>query len=182
MVREALPVFARDHQTGLMKELNLGSPRSIIPPRDESGAAQFRVLVVDDDEGDRLVTIWLLGKAWPVERHLVVECAVDGAEALERMRNNQYALIVIDWNMPDWNREGVLSAVRKSGPRVPVVVLSSEDQGATERELGTVVAACVNKNELDAYSFGTAIAMSMQLQERQCFVELDLGDDASPNN
>ena len=182
MVREALPVFARDHRTGLMKELNLGSPRNIVPTGDESGAGQFRVLVVDDDEGDRLVTIWLLGKAWPVERHLMVECAVDGAEALEKMRNNQYALVVIDWNIPDWNRAGVLSAMRNKGPRVPVVVLSSEDQEASERELGNLVAACINKNELDTYSFGTAIAMSMQLQERQCSVELELGDDARPNN
>src|SRR6185369_14739944 len=83
MAKKALPVFIRDQRTGSMKEHLPAEPDDLALARDEARHLQFLVLVADDVEADRLLTIWNLGRAWPMEREMMVECAADGEEALE---------------------------------------------------------------------------------------------------
>jgi CheY-like chemotaxis protein len=161
----ALPMFARDQRTGSMKQFTPGEPKDVALAPDEAGRPHSRVLVADDGEADRFLTIWQLGKVWPVEADILVECAADGAEALEKIRNTQYALVVLDWNMPQLNGADVLRAIRETDLRVPVVVVSDQCREATAGYLKTMAAAFVNKAELDTGSLRIAIAASIQLQE-----------------
>jgi len=167
MAKNALPVFTRDARTGLMRKSTSGEPEDFALSSNDTPPPYFRVLVADDNEVDRLVTIWQLGKAWPIEPDLLVECAADGAEALEKIRSTHYALVVLDWNMPQCDGADVLREIRENGLRVPVVVVSGEPRETITSHLETMTAAFVNKAELDPYSFGNAIAVSMQLQERR---------------
>jgi len=157
MAKNALPMFIRDSRTGFMKEL----------ASDELGripSAPARVLVADDDESDRLFTIWQLGDAWPIQGDMLVECAADGAEALEKMHGHRYALVVLDWNMPRQHGAEVLRAMRERDLCIPVVVVSDQRREDIASDLESMAAAYVNKDELDAHSFRNAIATSMQLQ------------------
>src|SRR6266536_2973032 len=165
MGEKALPMFTRDHRTGSMKELASNGPKDWNRASGKARPPQFRVLVADDDETDRLLTIWHLGKAWPVEQDMMVECAADGAEALEKIRRDRFALVVLDWNMPHQDGAAVLRAMREDGLRVPVVVVSGRHHEAIASDLKGMAATFVNKDELDPRSFRRAIAASIQLQE-----------------
>jgi CheY-like chemotaxis protein len=174
MAKTALPVFTRDHRTGSMKELTSDGHKESTLASDEAIVPHFRVLVADNDETDRLLTIWHLGKAWPVERDMMVECAADGAEALEKIRSDRFELVVLDWNMPHQDGAAVLRAMRESGLRVPVVVVSGQRHKTIASDLEAMAAAFVNKNELDPTSFRSAISASIQLQEGRCSLDSDL--------
>ena len=97
MAKQDLTVFTRDQQTGVMKELAGGELKDLTRASQPAGPPQFNVLVAGDDESERRLTIWQLGKAWPADRDMMVECAADGTEALEKIRSNQYDLVVLDW-------------------------------------------------------------------------------------
>src|SRR6185295_11056227 len=98
------------------ESLSLANSRAIPRP--------VRVLVADDCEKDRKLTIRHLGKAWPFERDMVVECAADGMEALLKLRRSRFALAVLDWDMPHLCGRELLRTIRENGLRLPVVVVS----------------------------------------------------------
>jgi len=167
MAKNTLSVFHRDLQSGSMKELEFDELPDFGPGRDLTHGHAARVLVVDDDESDRYLTIWNLGKAWPVGGDLTAECAADGAEALERMRHHRYTLVVLDWNMPEKDGLSVLQAMRDEGWDIPVVVVSGQRREAIANHLQTMAVTYVNKNELNPFRFRNAITASMQLQEQE---------------
>ena len=148
-----------------MKELTPHEPEDFGPARDQTVPPHARVLVVDDDETERRLTIRQLGKAWPVEGKLMVECAADGEEALEKIRHHRYILAVLDWNMPKKDGGAVLQTMRENSWNIPVVVVSGQRREAIARDLQAMPATFVNKNELNHVNFREAIATSMQLQE-----------------
>lgn len=148
-----------------MRELAFDELSDIGPARDLTRGDADRVLVVDDDETDRYLTIWNLGKAWPVGGDLTAECAADGAEALERMRRHRYTLVVLDWNMPKKDGLSVLQVMRGEGWNIPVVVVSGERRESMANHLHTMAATYVNKNELNPSRLRDAITSSMKLQE-----------------
>lgn len=159
-----------------MKELQPGDHENLGPDFNNAASPLFRVLVADDNESDRRLTIWHLGKAWPAEPRMMVECAADGVEALEKVRGNAYGLVVLDWDMPLRDGGEVLRTMREDGLRVPVVVMTGHPREAITRVLEAKRAAFVNKQELNAVSFGSAIAASMQLQEGRCSCESSTRD------
>lgn len=146
-----------------MKELGPNELGIVPLAHGEKRPAPARVLVADDDESDRLLTIWQLGDAWPVKGDLLVECATDGTQALEKIHGHRYALVVLDWNMPLQSGAEVLRAMRERDLRIPVVVLSDQRHEDIAKELESMPAAFVNKSELDSHSLRNAIAVSMLL-------------------
>jgi CheY-like chemotaxis protein len=148
-----------------MKQFIPGEPKEFASAPDKAGAPHSRVLVASDGEADRFLTVWQLGKVWPVEADILVECAADGAEALEMIRSQQYALVVLDWNMPQLNGADVLRAIRETDLRVPVVVVSDQGREAIASNLETMAAAFVNKEEPHPGNLRSAIAASIQMQE-----------------
>lgn len=154
-----------------MKELQPGDDEDLGPDFNNAASPLFRVLVADDNEAERRLTIWHLGKAWPDARDMVVECAGDGTEALEKIRSNAYRLVVLDWNMPLRDGGEVLRAIRDDGLCVPVVVVSGQPREAIALDLEAGAAAFVSKGALNPMNFGSAIAVSMQLQEERCSCE-----------
>lgn len=148
-----------------MQELTSDESKALLLGPAPAGVSHFHALVADDDEEDRLLTIWKLGDEWPVTGRLTVECAADGVEALEKIHNRAYALVVLDWDMPELDGEAVLRTMRARGVRVPVVIVSGQRRENIKCDLGVMAAAFANKNELDAGRFRKAIHDSMQLQE-----------------
>ena len=87
----------------------------------------MKVLVADDSRVMRQIVIRTLRQAgydWTVTE------AVDGADALEKVRTEQPELVLSDWNMPNMTGLELLSALRSSGDTTPFGFVTSE--GSTE--------------------------------------------------
>lgn len=93
------------------------------------GDFNYRILVVDDDEGVRRVSQQVLSRFG-----YEVRTAQDGFEALVVMRKALPDLIVSDLKMPNMSGFEFLSVVRRRFPHIPVVVISGEFVGAANPE------------------------------------------------
>ncbi len=80
----------------------------------------MKVLVVEDDRKlARVVTKAL------VEDGYVVDTCKGGREALARLAQSTYALIVLDWMLPELNGIDVCRDVRRAGGAVPILMVSA---------------------------------------------------------
>src|SRR5918997_6097393 len=81
-----------------------------------------RILLVEDDRS-------IVGFVEPeLERlGLLVRCAYNGVAALEEAQKFGPALIVLDIMLPALDGVGVLTRIRRSGNRVPVIMLTARD-------------------------------------------------------
>jgi chemotaxis protein histidine kinase CheA len=92
----------------------------LVPGSVEQERRRQRVLVADDSPVVReLVTEILSGAG------LLVEQAVDGAAALEKVLQSEPDLVVSDVEMPRMNGFDLLAEVRKRTQRLPVIMLST---------------------------------------------------------
>ncbi len=85
-----------------------------------------KLLVVDDSPVDRRLIAGLLAE----ERRYAIDFAEDGREALERMEESHYDLVVTDLVMPELNGLELVRAVHAKYPQTPVVLVTS--QGSEE--------------------------------------------------
>ena len=97
-----------------------------------------RILVVDDDAKIRA----LLGEVL-VEQGYEVVAAADGTEALQRIDENDLNLVLLDYQLPDFDGLTVLAEAKKRKPTLPVVMVSG---------LGTIKLA-VEATKRGAYDF-----------------------------
>ena len=96
----------------------------------EATAAPSHVLVVDDDAlVAEVVTRYLQREGY------TVECALDGEEALRRVEHRPPDLVVLDVMLPGMDGLEVLRRLRQLGPSRPVVLLTAQGQGTSERAL-----------------------------------------------
>lgn len=89
-----------------------------------------RILVVDDDEDTRDILRTALS-----HRALEVDEAAGGAEALTLLRDNTYAVVLLDIVMPDVDGYAVLDALQATpaGRGTVVLVVSGADRGTLAR-------------------------------------------------
>ena len=78
------------------------------------------VLVVDDDPGHRGMLEALLGR-WG----LAVTSAGDGKEAVARVCERPFDVVLMDIRMPDMDGITALKEIRKYNPAVPVVLMTA---------------------------------------------------------
>lgn len=78
------------------------------------------VLVVDDDPGHRGMLEALLGR-WG----LAVTAAADGKEAVARVCEQPFDVVLMDIRMPDMDGITALKEIRKYNPAVPVVLMTA---------------------------------------------------------
>jgi len=77
------------------------------------------ILVVDDEEDNRLALQTIL-TSWGYE----TEVAAEGQEALKKASVSRPALVITDLVMPDIDGLGLMAALQKELPRVPVIILT----------------------------------------------------------
>lgn len=75
------------------------------------------VLLVDDNEPTCTLMTALL------QRDFIVECVLDGMEAIEKLRTKTYGAVVLDLVMPHLDGYGVLDFLKASNPEMLKKVL-----------------------------------------------------------
>jgi len=112
------------------------SAATVVETTHENRASAPRVLVVDDSLSIRRIAANFLTQAG-----LEVETAVDGSDALEKLRANSYALVVSDLEMPRVNGFELIAEMHRQPDldKIPVIILTSRDAAKHRdraRELG----------------------------------------------
>ncbi len=87
-----------------------------------------RILIVDDEEDLRYVLSRQLRKDG-----YQIDTAVDGEDAVQKMRENDYAVILTDMKMPRRDGLGVVSSARELLPEAEIIVLTGH--GSLENAL-----------------------------------------------
>ncbi len=85
----------------------------------------LRVLIADDSSTIRAMVINTLET---LSVTAIVE-AEDGTDALEAFRQEDFDLLVVDWQMPGLNGLEVVEAVRSAGSAVPIVMITGVATG-----------------------------------------------------
>jgi CheY-like chemotaxis protein len=124
-----------------------------------------RVLVVDDDQAIRQLLITIIER-----ERIAVDAAADGAEAIALLRQNDYAVILLDLMMPKLDGFGVIEFLRRHPPAkkpIVLVITAYTDQkfkkvdptivtGVVRKpfevaDLGSLVRLCVNGYDSDTH-------------------------------
>jgi len=82
-----------------------------------ANAEKRRVLLVEDNEATRTLINAIL------QRDFSIESALDGKDAVEKLRTNQYAAILLDLRMPDHDGFSVLDFLKANHPEMLSCVL-----------------------------------------------------------
>ncbi|HEY9777736.1 MAG TPA: response regulator transcription factor [Planktothrix sp.] len=82
-----------------------------------------KILVVEDDKNSaEMLSTWLRA-----ERH-VVDVAYDGPSGLEHMRQIEYDIILLDWDLPGMSGYDLLRKFRTDGKSTPVLMLTAKGE------------------------------------------------------
>ena len=82
-----------------------------------------RILLVDDDEDLREA----LGEQLVLTEDFDVFEAGDGAEALSRVKEGLYDLVILDVGLPDTDGRELCRRMRKQGVKCPILMLTGQD-------------------------------------------------------
>jgi two-component system, chemotaxis family, chemotaxis protein CheY len=82
----------------------------------------MKALVVDDSMTIRRIVIKALGMVGITD---TVQAA-DGVEALSAVNEQDFDVILLDWNMPKLTGIDTLRSIRKAGKTTPVIMVTTE--------------------------------------------------------
>jgi len=126
---------------------------------------QKRVLVVDDDQVIRELLTHVL------RRHsLIVDEAREGREALQLIKENQYAVIVLDLLMPVLDGFGVLDVLGGPGlPSPPVVLVITGADRHDIDQLNPRLVHGIVKKPFDPEELAAVVVACAEIRSRSTF-------------
>ena len=103
--------------------------------------SEGRVLVVDDEPAIRALVAKIVERAG-----LPVDSARDGAEAIEMLESNVYAVVVVDLMMPNVDGYALIDYLKhRKGGKPAVIVVSAIESGGLRQLDGSMVHSIVRK-------------------------------------
>jgi len=123
-----------------------------------------RILVVDDEEKmRRILELALVGMG-----HDVVQ-AGDGQEALDRLSEGNFDLVLTDLRMPRLDGVGLLQALRERGEDMPVIVLTAHGtvESAVEAMKLGAVDYIIRPFEMSTVELAVSRALAMEQVQRE---------------
>ena len=111
---------------------------------------QYRALIVEDDPAIRRLVEKLLTR-----RHFLIDTAHDGLEAVNKLRNGKYSVLILDLMVPELNGFEVIEFLKAENLRIPVAVVSAVSQQALTRLDLDVVKLVISKPfDVDEFTKG----------------------------
>ena len=111
----------------------------------------YRALIVEDDPGIRRLVEKLL-----LRNGIEIDLAHDGKVAMDKIRDGDYSVIVLDLMLPLANGYEVIEFIKRNGTSTPVAVVSAVSQQALTKLDRDVVKLVISK-PFDVVEFTKAI-------------------------
>lgn len=115
------------------------------------GERRYRALVVEDDPAIRRLVQKLLSR-----HHIETDLAPDGAEALRKLKEFSYSVVILDLMVPEVSGFEVIEFIKREGLRTPVAVVSAVSHQALTRLDLDIVKLVISK-PFDVDEFTKAI-------------------------
>ena len=127
------------------------------------GSEGISVLVVDDEPTIRALVARIVERAG-----FRVEVARDGADAISKLEQQHYNVLVVDLMMPILDGYAVVEWVKEhADPKPAIIVVSAGDSAAVRRLDGSVVHSFIRKPfDVDVLSDLIAAAARINAEER----------------
>ena len=110
-----------------------------------------RALIVEDDPAIRKLVEKLL-----VRKGIEIDTAHDGRQAIDKLRNGEYSVVILDLMIPEVNGFQVIEFVKTNKIHVPIAVVSAvSHQSLTNLDLDFV--KLVISKPFDVHEFTKAI-------------------------
>lgn len=106
------------------------SPRSSETIDEVKDLHNARLLAVDDLEFNLITLTKIVGK-WNVQ----ITTAVNGLEAVEKVRNNDFDLVLMDLQMPIMDGREATEKIREFNTDIPIIALTASTNESTRREV-----------------------------------------------
>jgi DNA-binding response OmpR family regulator len=127
-----------------------------------------RVLVVDDEPAIRALVAKIVERAGHP-----VDTARDGAEAIEKLDQTDYAVIVLDLMMPNIDGYGLIQHLKGRAGAKPAVIVVSAGDSASLRQLDGALVHSILRKPFDIDVLGDLITAAVKASE-----ETNSADDA----
>lgn len=122
--------------------------------------SQRKILIVDDEE----LICWALKRSFEKHKGHTVHTARSADEALEKITENRYDIIITDWKSPSAENIEILRTARENGPTAPVIVaLTSLSEDMLEKAPDYGVSRFINK-PFQIEDVISAVSEAMQAQ------------------
>jgi CheY-like chemotaxis protein len=134
--------------TYLLPQENTMEQLSIIKELNTQILAGKRILIADDDEMNKYLAQHIL-ESYNVD----IDTANDGKEALEKILNENFDLVLMDLHMPEMGGVDVVKAIRQKGIDIKIIaitgnVLPSEREKCFKAGMNEYIAKPYDENEL----------------------------------
>jgi CheY-like chemotaxis protein len=114
-----------------------------------------RVLVADDDQAIRQLVCTIVRR-----EGLEVDCAADGHEAIEKLKTNEYAVILLDLMMPRTDGFGVIEYLRNYPPaQKPVILVISAYADQKFKQVDPNIVAGVLRKPFEVADLGNLVRL-----------------------
>lgn len=91
--------------------------------------ASYRTLLVDDEEELVSTLVERLGY-----RGIEADYALNGNEALQKLRSSSYDIVILDFKMPGMSGIEVMGIVNREFPHIPVLLITGHGSPTDELE------------------------------------------------
>jgi CheY-like chemotaxis protein len=114
-----------------------------------------RVLVADDDQAIRQLLCTIVGR-----EGLAVDCVADGAEAIERLKEREYSVILLDLMMPRVDGFGVVEFLKRNPPEhMPVVLVITAYADQSFKKIDPRVVGGVLRKPFEVAEIGSLVRL-----------------------
>lgn len=111
---------------------------------------QYSALIVEDDPAIRRLVEKLLTR-----RHIAIDTAHDGREAVDKLLRGTYSVLILDLMVPEVNGFEVIEFLKRENMKIPVAVVSAVSQQAlTKLDLDIVKLVISKPFDVDEFTKG----------------------------
>jgi two-component system chemotaxis response regulator CheY len=132
-----------------------------------------RVLVADDDRSIRQLVCTIVRR-----EHFEVDSAADGVEAVELLKQHEYAVILLDLMMPRLDGFGVIRHLREHPPsRKPIILVISAYTDQKFREVDPEIVAGVIRKPFEVAELGSLVRLCVHGYENEIAYQMGIAQD-----
>ncbi|GAC1438778.1 MAG: hypothetical protein NVSMB68_10410 [Thermoanaerobaculia bacterium] len=114
-----------------------------------------RILVADDDQSIRQLVCTIVKR-----EKFDVDCVADGFEAIEKLKEHEYAVILLDLMMPRIDGFGVIEYLKENTPlHKPIVLVVSAYADQKFKQVDATVVAGVLRKPFEVAELGSLIRL-----------------------